>query len=77
MGVKAFEPFFYAIGGNLYIRHFGVSARFEGGVSARFMLGFWDGKGRGFTRILQVLHVLLYKLLDIGYQYCNSTRILF
>ena len=52
MGVKAFEPFFYAIGGNLYIRHFGVTARFEGGVRARFMLGFWDGKGRGLTRIL-------------------------
>ena len=24
MGVKAFEQFFYDIGGNLYIRHFGV-----------------------------------------------------
>ena len=31
MGVKAFEQFFYAIGGNLYIRHFGVWAVFKGG----------------------------------------------
>ena len=31
MGVKAFEQFFYAIGGNLYIRHFGVWAGFKGG----------------------------------------------
>ena len=34
MGVKAFEQFFYAIGGNLYIRHFGVWAGFKGGVRA-------------------------------------------
>ena len=52
MGVKAFEQFFYAIGGNLYIRHFGVWAGFKGGVYARFMLGCWDGRGRGFDRIL-------------------------
>ena len=32
MGVKAFEQFFYAIGGNLYIRHFGVWAGYKGGV---------------------------------------------
>ena len=52
MGVKAFEQFFYAIGGNLYIRHFGVWAGFKGGVHARVMLGCWDGRGRGFDRIL-------------------------
>ena len=44
MGVKAFEQFFYAIGGNLYIRHFGVWAGFKGGVRARVMLG-WKGEG--------------------------------
>ena len=44
MGVKAFEQFFYAIGGNLYIRHFGVWAGFKGGVHARVMLG-WKGEG--------------------------------
>ena len=52
MEVKAFEQFFYAIGGNLYIRHFGVWAGFKGGVHARDMLGCWDGRGRGFDRIL-------------------------
>ena len=29
MRVKAFEQFFYAVGGNLYIRHFWVWAGFE------------------------------------------------
>ena len=43
-GVKAFEQFFYAIGGNLYIRHFGVWAGFEGGVHTWVMLG-WKGEG--------------------------------
>ena len=38
------EHFFYAIGGNLYIRHFGVWAGFKGGVHARVMLG-WKGEG--------------------------------
>ena len=53
MGVKAFGQFFYAIGGNLYIRHFGVWAGFKGGgVRARVMLGCWDGRRRGFDRIL-------------------------
>ena len=52
MGVKAFEQVFYAIGGNLYIRHFGVWTGFEGGVYARVMFGCWDGRVRGFARIL-------------------------
>ena len=49
MGVKAFEQFFYAIGGHLYIRHFGVWAVFKGGVCARVVLGCWDGRGGGLT----------------------------
>ena len=44
MRVKAFGHFFYAIGGNLYIRHFGVWAGFKGGVHVRVMLG-WKGAG--------------------------------
>ena len=44
MGVKAFEQFFYAIGGNLNIRHFGMWTGFKGGVRARVMLG-WKGEG--------------------------------
>ena len=52
IGVKAFGQFFYDIGGNLYIRHFGVWAWFKGGAHARVMLGCWDGRGREFDRIL-------------------------
>ena len=47
IGVKAFEQFFYANGGNLHIRQ--VWAGFEGG----FVPGSsWGGRGMVFARIL-------------------------
>ena len=54
MGVKAFEQFFHAIGENLYIRHFGVRAGFEGGVRARVMLGCWDGRCGGCQNLVDL-----------------------
>ena len=49
MGVKAFERFFYAIGGNLYIRHFGCGL----GLKKGFITGScWDVGMEGGARIL-------------------------
>ena len=64
MGVKAFEQFFYAIGGNLYIRHFGVWAGFKGGVRARV----WKDPGPIFKTqnlMFQIQLVMLYQVFDI------------
>ena len=53
MGVKAFEQFFYAIGGNLYIRHFRVWAGFKGGVHARVNNVGMEGGGGLLCKLLE------------------------
>ena len=78
MWVKAFEQFFYAIGGNLYIMHFGVWAGFKGGVRARVMFGCWDGRGRGFEPdALKEWKINIFKIMDTRISfYSRNTHLL-